>query len=174
MQEKEYQYLKDKILQIQADNESCQKELKTRGMTVEDYSKKQFEKNKKIKALKTKIDLLEWSLSQQVADFEKERELLKFQNEQIIREQHEELRNLQESNRLKNSELKNLRILCQMILDQRSDIEQFFLESMEQVKEEKRRKKEAEINLQNSMMQPEFLPLIDPTSKLAKKNYENT
>jgi hypothetical protein len=27
-----------------------------------------------------------------------------------------------------------------MILDQRSDIEQFFLEAMEQVKEEKRRK----------------------------------
>jgi hypothetical protein len=27
-----------------------------------------------------------------------------------------------------------------MILDQRSDIEQFFLESLEQVKEEKRRK----------------------------------
>ena len=44
--------------------------------------------------LKTKIDLLEKCLSQQVADFEKERELLKFQNEQIIREQHEELRNL--------------------------------------------------------------------------------
>jgi hypothetical protein len=30
-----------------------------------------------------------------------------------------------------------------MILDQRSDIEQFFLESLEQVKEEKRRKIEA-------------------------------
>jgi hypothetical protein len=29
-----------------------------------------------------------------------------------------------------------------MILDQRSDIEQFFLEAMEQVKEEKRRKLE--------------------------------
>ena len=31
-----------------------------------------------------------------------------------------------------------------MILDQRSDIEQFFLESLEQVKEEKRRRLEAE------------------------------
>ena len=55
-------------------------------MTVEEHSKKQFEKNKKIKMLKTKIDLLERCLSQQVTDFEKERELLKFQNEQIIRE----------------------------------------------------------------------------------------
>lgn len=33
-----------------------------------------------------------------------------------------------------------------MILDQRSDIEQFFLESLEQVKEEKRRKLESERN----------------------------
>lgn len=78
MQEKEYAYLQDKIKQIQADNENCQRELKNRGMTVEEFSKKQFEKNKKIKMLKTKIDLLERCLSQQVTDFEKERELLKF------------------------------------------------------------------------------------------------
>ena len=31
-----------------------------------------------------------------------------------------------------------------MILDQRSDIEMFFLESLEQIKEEKKRKLEAE------------------------------
>jgi len=36
-----------------------------------------------------------------------------------------------------------------MILDQRSDIEQFFLEALEQVKEEKRRKLEAERNAEN-------------------------
>lgn len=44
---------------------------------------------------------------------------------------------------MKNKESTNLKALCQMILDQRSDIEQFFLESLEQVKEEKRRKLEA-------------------------------
>jgi len=47
---------------------------------------KQFEQNKKIKMLKTKIDLLESNLGQIVQDFEKERELIKFQNEQIIKE----------------------------------------------------------------------------------------
>lgn len=36
-----------------------------------------------------------------------------------------------------------------MILDQRSDIEQFFLEAMEQVKEEKRRKLQQERNNDN-------------------------
>jgi len=47
-------------------------------MTVEEYAKKQFEQNKKIKLLKDKITLLEKSLSKIVEDFEKEKELLKF------------------------------------------------------------------------------------------------
>jgi|TARA_B110000285_G_C15077276_1_gene591469 hypothetical protein len=110
---------------------------------------KQYEQNKKVKMLKTKIDLLESSLSQIVQDFEKERELIKFQNEQIIKEQNEELKSLTESSRLKMKESINLKALAQMILDQRSDIEQFFLEALEQVKEEKRRKLESERNAEN-------------------------
>ena len=103
--------------------------------------------------LKTKIDLLESSLSQIVQDFEKERELIKFQNEQIIKEQNEELKSLTESSRLKMKETINLKALAQMILDQRSDIEQFFLEALEQVKEEKRRKLESERNAENQQNQ---------------------
>ena len=62
--------------------------------------------------LKTKIELLEKSLSQIVQDFEKEKELLKFQNEQVIKEQSEEIRSLRESIRLKTKEVKNLKALC--------------------------------------------------------------
>jgi peptidoglycan hydrolase CwlO-like protein len=53
---------------------------------VEEYARKQHEKNKKIKGLKEKIDMLEQSLKKIVNDFEKEKELLKFQSEQIVRE----------------------------------------------------------------------------------------
>jgi hypothetical protein len=73
---------------------------------------KQYEQNKKVKMLKTKIDLLESSLSQIVQDFEKERELIKFQNEQIIKEQNEELKSLTESSRLKMKESINLKALA--------------------------------------------------------------
>jgi|TARA_B110001450_G_scaffold26766_1_gene23532 hypothetical protein len=62
--------------------------------------------------LKTKIDLLETNLVQIVSDFEKERELIKFQNEQIIKEQNEELKSLSESNKLKIREGTNLKALC--------------------------------------------------------------
>ncbi len=46
--------------------------------TIQQFAMKQYEQNKKIKMLKSKIDLLEKSLSQIVQDFEKEKELLKF------------------------------------------------------------------------------------------------
>ena len=145
MQDQELAYLDNKNTALEIENENAIQELKDKGLTMEEHAKRQFEKNKKIKLLKSKIELLEKSLAQIVADFEKERELLKFQNEQIIREQHEELKNLTESIRMKGQEGANLKAVSQMILDQRSDIEQFFLESMEQVKEEKRRMLEAEL-----------------------------
>ena len=74
-------YLDNKNTALEVDNTQAIEELKEKGKTMEEHAKKQFEKNKKIKLLKSKIDLLEKSLAQIVADFEKERELLKFQNE---------------------------------------------------------------------------------------------
>lgn len=41
----------------------------------------------------------------------------------------------------KNKEIKTLKAISQMILDQRSDIELFFLEALDQVREEIRRKR---------------------------------
>ena len=92
-------------------------ELQDKVRSNQAVAVKQFEQNKKIKLLKTKIDLLESNLAQIVQDFEKERELIKFQNEQIIKEQNEELKSLTESNKMKIKESTNLKALCQMILD---------------------------------------------------------
>ena len=44
---------------------------------------------------------------------------------------------------------------------------------MEQVKEEKRRKLEAELAKNQPQQHPEFLPLIEPGSKFSKKNFES-
>lgn len=51
---------------------------------------------------------------------------------------------LREIMRNKNSELRKVKALSQVILDQRSDVEQFFLEALEQIKEEIRKKITAE------------------------------
>ena len=78
LQDEELAYLDNKNTQLELDNEQAMTELRQKGMTMEEHAQKQFEKNKKIKLLKTKIELLEKSLGQIVADFEKERELLQF------------------------------------------------------------------------------------------------
>lgn len=124
------------------ENIGYKKDLDANIDTVIDYAKKQYEQNLKIKDLKGKISMLDKSLAQIVQDFEKEKELLKYQNEQIEKEQDEDISNYKEQIRLKEREIKNIKALCQMILDQRSDVEQFFLEALEQVKEEVRKRKE--------------------------------
>lgn len=51
---------------------------------------------------------------------------------------------LREIMRSKNTDLRKVKALSQVILDQRSDVEQFFLEALEQIKEEIRKKISAE------------------------------
>lgn len=60
------------------ENKKYHEDLKMKQETVEEFAKKQFEQNNKIKMLKTKIELLEKRLSDIVQNFEKEKELLKF------------------------------------------------------------------------------------------------
>ena len=47
-----------------------------------------------------------------VYDFEKEKEILKYQHEQIIKEQREDITTLRENLRVKTKELKNIRALA--------------------------------------------------------------
>ena len=54
----------------------------------------------------------------------------------MIRNQENELSMLKDESRQKSKELKMLKSLSNVIIEQRSDIEQFFLEALEQIKEE--------------------------------------
>lgn len=123
MQQYELEYMQQKTESFADLNQDLETQLQQKLKSNQEVALKQYRQNTKVKELKTKIDLLETSLGQIVQDFEKERELIKFQNEQIIKEQNEELKSLTESNKLKIKETSNLKALCQMILDQRSDIE---------------------------------------------------
>lgn len=58
---------------------------------VDQYDQRGKLQQKKIKTLKGKIQVLEKSLGQIVEDFEKEKELVRYQHEQIIRDQKEEV-----------------------------------------------------------------------------------
>lgn len=49
-----------------------------KNQAVEEFARKQYEQNNKIRMLKSKIELLEKRLSEIVSNFEKEKELLRF------------------------------------------------------------------------------------------------
>ena len=66
--------------------------------------------------------------------------MVRYQHEQIIKEQRSDIINMRENLRVQNRELKNVRALSKVIIDQRSEVEQFFLEALEQIKEEIRKK----------------------------------
>lgn len=102
---------------LAGENQQYQDDLRSKEAAVEEFARKQYEQNNKIRMLKGKIELLEKKLAEIVSNFEKEKELLRFQSEQVIKEQAEETRGLRESIRLKTREVKNLKALCQMILD---------------------------------------------------------
>ena len=80
--------------------------------TSEQYEQRGLQQQKQIRILKDKIKVLETSLQQIVYDFEKEKELLKFQHESIIQEQREDITKIRESIKIKNRDLKNVRALA--------------------------------------------------------------
>lgn len=86
LQEYELEYMQQKTESYAELNQELETQLQQKLKMNQEVALKQYRQNAKIKELKTKIDLLESSLGQIVQDFEKERELIKFQNEQIIKE----------------------------------------------------------------------------------------
>lgn len=117
------EYYKREKHRLEIDNKDMSRDIVIQDGTKEQYEQRGLNQTKKIKSLKEKIMVLEKSLQQIVYDFEKEKELLKFQHEQIIKEQKEDIVNLQENLRYQNRELKNVRALAQVMLNQRSEIE---------------------------------------------------
>ena len=72
-------------------NKTLKRDMMLNLGTVDQYDQREKNQQGKIKVLKSKIQILEKSLSQIVEDFEKEKELVMFQHDQIIKEQKEEI-----------------------------------------------------------------------------------
>lgn len=82
------------------------------------------------------MDTLERSLSHVVREFETERQALtekaKIQNEAS----QVEIAKLQRTMQLKTKEMNRIKVLARNILEQRTEMERFFLEALQQVKTE--------------------------------------
>lgn len=82
------------------------------------------------------MELLEKALSQVVREFEIERENLIRKCKNEIETNSAELEYLRRAMELKNKEMNKVKKLAKNILQQRADIEQFFLDSLDYVRKQ--------------------------------------
>ncbi|TMW63084.1 hypothetical protein Poli38472_005702 [Pythium oligandrum] len=115
----------------------------------EEYAAAAQKQAREIRQLRATIRDLEKQMSESVAALEREKYVLENKSEKEIEEMTLDVEGLRRLVRLKNKELRNLRRLAQTILDQRTDVEIFFLDALEHVKREieteRRRQKEQEM-----------------------------
>jgi len=130
-----------------------QRELVILNEKEEEYARQGLLKTKEIKALRERVEQLE---KQQIVNIERFRHRTK----ELKMTVHKELEDatldaagLRRLIQIKNKELRYMKSLAATILSQRSELEQFFLESLEEVKEmirkEKKKQKHMEMVMTN-------------------------
>lgn len=86
--------------------------------------------------LQSKVEILEKSLSQVVREFEYERENLIKKCKSELESNSMEVEQLRRAMELRNKEAIKMKRLAKNILQQRDDIEQFFLDSLDYVRKQ--------------------------------------
>lgn len=111
-------------------------EKELNGMIVQEKIVESKHQKKQIAELQEKVKTLEKSLSHVVREFEAERATLLQKSEDETRNCRAEISRLQRIVELKTKEMNRVKRLAKTILDQRTEVEQFFLDSLEYVKNE--------------------------------------
>lgn len=142
-------------LQVQAkdlvdENKRLKRNLELANGKEEEYAARGYYKENELHNARQKIKALERTLSQAVRDAELRQAKLEAKFAKETEDLNLEVAGLKQLVKLKNKELKNIRKLAQVILDQRTETEQFFLEALEQVKRETRRAREEEHQRMNA------------------------
>ncbi|KAI8926332.1 hypothetical protein BC831DRAFT_232057 [Entophlyctis helioformis] len=123
-------------------NRQLTEEKDLHNVIVKEKIMQSKQQEQEIKELRLKITSMEHSLSHVVREFEHEREIIG----NLARRELDEVRSVADKLRAslarKTIEMKHIKRLAQHILDQRTELEQFFLDSLEFVKSEMRKNHE--------------------------------
>ncbi|GAB9467953.1 hypothetical protein Gpo141_00005281 [Globisporangium polare] len=102
----------------------------------DEYAAQAQRQAREIKQLRSTIKDLEKKMTESLAASERDKYVEVSKNGRELEEMVLDVDGLRRLLRLKNKELRNLRRLAQTILDQRTDVEQFFIDALEYVKRE--------------------------------------
>lgn len=142
--QKELELLKKERNQFIGENKVFSREIAIAEEGLEQYHKFNQNQNEKIKQTKEKIEFLKNFISVEVIKYTKDLELEKHKHQALMKEYNSQIEALKQHLQESAIELKTLKILSKKILQQREDIEDFFLDSIEQLKSTQSAKKSFE------------------------------
>mmetsp|Transcript_19366 Transcript_19366/g.45329 ORF Transcript_19366/g.45329 Transcript_19366/m.45329 type:complete len:477 (+) Transcript_19366:132-1562(+) len=137
---------RDRLLE---ENRNLRRDMELNEQSVQEFAKHSYRQSKEIKELNQKVRNLERSLTQIVRDFEHERDRVVTRNRQEAEDLASENVGLRKVLQVKDKEHKRIKKLASDILNQRTEVEQFFLDALEQVKEEAKRQRLQQVQQQH-------------------------
>jgi len=132
---RELDILKKERLRFMEENRVFSREIALAEEGLEQYHNVNQKQNETIKQAKEKIEYLKNFISQEVIKYTKDLELEKFRHQSLMKEYSFQIEALKEHLKAKSIEQKGVRMLANKILRQREDVEEFFLDSIQQIKE---------------------------------------
>lgn len=129
---------------VKEENEKLREEHELHRIMMREKVAQMQQQNSHADALETKVSRLEGSLSKVVKDFNSEKKRLLEMADRASSQYRNESEGLRRQLEVKDRELTHVKALAWQVLDQRSDVEQFFLDSLKMVKQEIREKQARE------------------------------
>ncbi|KAJ0412679.1 hypothetical protein ATCC90586_002309 [Pythium insidiosum] len=134
---------------FEAKSKKYHMEMQIAKAKEEEYAAAAQKQAREIRQLRATIKDIEKRMGEGLAELEREKYVAENRNGRELEEMSLDVEGLRRLVRLKNKELRNLRRLAQTILDQRTEVEVFFLDALEHVKreieEQRRRQREQEM-----------------------------
>lgn len=121
---------------LEEETKKLRRDLELNEEQMKEYAQDRFRHSKQVKELQSKVKNLEKSLAQVVKDFERERERLLQKGKSDMHQTEVENTGLRKLVKVKEREHTKIKRLASDIIAQRSEVEQFFLEALEQVRDE--------------------------------------
>lgn len=118
------------------ENHNLKEEKEIHSKLIEDRVKQAKDDRETIKTLREKVETLERSLNQMVMEFERDRQMSLAAANRDLQMQSQECERLNNILQLKCKELEQIKRLGRRILQQRSEVETFFLTALEEVRNE--------------------------------------
>lgn len=117
-------------------NKSLKRDIQLNDDGLSEYQALNYQQAKQIKSLKMEVQYIKYRLSEELFKFTQEMEDLRRNRKESTYDLEMKIRKITEHIEQKNREGKNLKFLARAIQQQKGEVDQFFLDSIEYVKEQ--------------------------------------